>query len=327
MSSVEEIAEPRAGFREPQAVEPMRLSRDVKAPNTIRAADCGCAECAAKASAASSGAGSTQLVFALGQIGHDLQTEARRDSLAVHMEGQSKDPSNPLSLLDYLENAPWEAASVLWTLNLDQTPIYGIQPAGPFASQMYHKLREAYREQIGGTVERVSLPGRLVGQARLLTGQLVSLVQPEIRGFYSWNTAALLDAVCGARPTARATARERVTHQQKSDGVRRFLDRVSYELRNLGLTSQDRAINYAAANAFQFEQVYEQSAKSEMELDEILVERSPICRPESDCWDVVLAFFYPGKPQPAVRRHFRFTVDVSDVVPVLVGPVREWHTR
>jgi hypothetical protein len=28
-----------------------------------------------------------------------------------------------------------------------------------------------------------------------------------------------------------------------------------------------------------------------------------------------------------VRRAYRFTVDVSDVVPVMVGPVRAWYVR
>jgi hypothetical protein len=61
-----------------------------------------------------------------------------------------------------------------------------------------------------------------------------------------------------------------------------------------------------------------------MALDTIEVERSPICRQDSDCWDVKLIFFNPEKQFEVARKVFRFTVDVSDVVPVLVGDVRQW---
>mgnify|MGYP003705123113 CR=1 FL=1 len=38
----------------------------------------------------------------------------------------------------------------------------------------------------------------------------------------------------------------------ESDAIlRRFLDRVYYDMRNLGVLSADRALNYAATNAFQ----------------------------------------------------------------------------
>jgi hypothetical protein len=113
----------------------------------------------------------------------------------------------------------------------------------------------------------------------------------------------------------------------KFDDVRNFFDRVYFELRNLGITSEERAINYAATNAFQIGHVYASAIKENMELDAIEVERSPICRVDSDCWDVKLLFFYPDRQVQTVRRAYRFTVDVSDVVPVMVGPVRAWFVR
>ncbi len=64
-----------------------------------------------------------------------------------------------------------------------------------------------------------------------------------------------------------------------------------------------------------------------MELDSIDVERSQLCRPDSDCWDVKLTFFYPERPVQTLRKVYRFTVDVSDVVPVMVSPVRSWSVR
>jgi hypothetical protein len=56
----------------------------------------------------------------------------------------------------------------------------------------------------------------------------------------SWNTPNLVKAVLGEPPT-EAEARER--HAQHEAGIRNFLDRVYYEIRNLGMTPQERAMN------------------------------------------------------------------------------------
>jgi hypothetical protein len=64
-----------------------------------------------------------------------------------------------------------------------------------------------------------------------------------------------------------------------------------------------------------------------LELESINVTPSPICRPGSDCWDVELYFFYPERQVQTVRKVYRFTVDVSDVVPVTIGTTRSWFTR
>jgi hypothetical protein len=39
---------------------------------------------------------------------------------------------------------------------------------------------------------------------------------------------------------------------------------------------------------------------------------------------VVLTFFRPENKSERAKMSYRFTVDVSDVLPVLVGPVRSW---
>ncbi|HZW32037.1 MAG TPA: hypothetical protein VFF52_15100, partial [Isosphaeraceae bacterium] len=301
--------------------EPMTPARDGVAAAVAPAEGCSCASCQAKA------AGRSSLVFALGQIGYDLITEARRDSIQQHMKGPNANPLEPSQMLAYLNDQPWEAASILWLLKVDLTPIYGIAPAGPFAGRAYELLREFLDDQVNNRVELVSIPGRLDGHARLLNGQVVPVIVPEPRGMYSWTTAALVQAVVGAPPPADASAQQHEDHQRKVQGVRGFLQRVYHELRNLGLTAEDRAINYAATNAFEVERVFELARQDAMELDSIDVERSPICRPDSDCWDVKLHFFYPERQVQTVRKVYRFTVDVSDVVPVTVGPMRSWFVR
>ncbi len=104
-----------------------------------------------------------------------------------------------------------------------------------------------------------------------------------------------------------------------SSGVRNFLSRVYYELRNRGATPQKRAINYSATNALQVHDVFARAIQSSFELEHISVERSAIYRGGSDCWDVKLTFFHPQQRLRLAKKAYRFTVDVSDVIPVTVG--------
>jgi hypothetical protein len=299
---------------------------DAVTPEQVQPAACGCA----------CGAAAPQLVYALGQLGYDLVSEARLDSLVQKMGAHFGDSTSerlaafdPRRLLDYLEHHPWDAAAVEWTLTVDATPVYAIRPAGPFAAEAYKELRRFLRDRLDEGAERISVPGRLAGQADLLVGPRVPVIAPDLRGTYSWTTRALLDAVAGPPPAPDAPAAAREEHDRRTAGVCNFLERVYHEVRNLGLAPPDRALNYAATNAFQIEKIYEAvlKEKERMELDAVGVTRSPLCRPRSECWDVELAFFFPDRPVQAVRKVYRFTVDVSDVVPVTVGRIRSWFTR
>ena len=277
----------------PVAVAPV----PAPAPTVVPSEGCGCTACRSKSPDGKGG-----LVFALGQLGYDLVSEARRDSIQQHMDGANPNPFDPAQMLDYLKAHDWEAASILWTLNVDQTPIYALVPAGPFAGQAYHRLREFLTDQVAGTVERISIPGRLAGQVRLFNGQVLPVLVPELRGMFSWTTDALVKVVVGAAPPAAAPAAQIAEHAERVRTVRGFLERIYHELRTLGVTAEERAINYAATNAFQIRTVYESAVKESMELDSIEVERSAICRPDSDCWDVKLYFFYPGaRCKPCAR--------------------------
>ena len=303
---------------------------ELPAPATanIAASDCGCGcapgacTCSTEEKGAVEPPGNTgvagQLVYALGTLGYDFGTEARRNSIREQM-GVSASPYEPEQLLAFLDKNPWDAQAVHWTLSLDATPIYLVQPRGAFAGAGYERLREFLREQTEGRIERVSVPGAIIGHGRLASGQMLPAIWPDLRGMYSWNTTALMRAVGRQPPKDK--------DKDGRDDLEGFLDRVYYGLRNLGLSSADRAINYAATNALNVAQVFESAAKERMQLDEILVERSPLCRPESDCWDVNLMFFDPERQMQRARRSYRFTVDVSDICPVMVGPVRSWPVR
>lgn len=267
-----------------------------------------------------------QLVYALGQLGYDFGSEARRDSLVQTMNGEANNPMLPEQWLAHLDTDPEDATAVIWTLNLDATPIYAVQPVGAYADVGYGELRKALAAQLSNPPDRadlISVPGVIGGSTRLQSGQVVPVIVPAIRGIYSWATKPLVKQFAAAVPEG-ADARE--VYERFSAGLSNYLDRVYYDLRNLGLTGEERALNYSATNAVQVADVIRATTENNLDLDRIAVKKSPVCRPDSECYDVEISFFNPNNTNVA-SRIYRFTVDVSDVVPVTVGTVRSWTRR
>lgn len=270
--------------------------------------------------------GRKSLVYALGMLSYDFGSEARQDSFVQKMEEPDKPKPNvydPTQLLPFLKKSPEYAEALIWTLELDSTPIYAIRPAGSFASKAYERLCEFLESQINKNVDRVSIPGVVVGNIKLFSGQVLPVIVPELRGMHSWNTSALIEAVQSQLPYNAAEPKKSACLYQE-DELRNYLNRLYYELRNLGRTSQERAMNYAGTDAFHAGKTFENASKCGMELDRIECERSPICRPDSDCWDVKLTFFDPKNRLTVARKVYRYTIDVSDVIPVTVGEIRTW---
>jgi hypothetical protein len=141
------------------------------------------------------------------------------------------------------------------------------------------------------------------------------VIVPELRGIYTWTIPALIDSLVQTNP---AQTRDNLTAK-----VREYLERVYYEYRNLGIAPQERALNFSATNAFQVTQVMGSAADNQLGLNQISVIKSPICRSDSDCYDVTLQFFNLEDNRRA-GRVYRFTVDVSEVIPVTIGQVRSW---
>lgn len=281
------------------------VTSEPRAPAGVEASGCGCGGAAPAAA--------PQLVFALGEIGYDLASEARKDSLYQAMQGNPYDWKN---LIRHLASHPWDAEAVTWTLRMDATPIYVIRPAGAYAVACYEHLAKMLIGQLSDSsrkIERVSIPGMVAGTTRLSNGISVPMIIPSLRGMYAWDTASLVAAA------------KKDEHTDTS-GLTNFLERVYHALRNLGQSPRERAINFAATNAFQVERIFHDAANKQHELDLIEVEKSPICRQDSDCWDVKLTFFDP-KNDRAARQVHRFTIDVSDVVPCTVGRIRSWSVR
>ena len=262
-------------------------------------------------------------VYALGQVGYDFPSRSRRDSLRQILRGGSS-PEDPASMLVHLEENPHDAAALQWYLGVDGVPLYLLAPEGAFARDTYGLLRRFLHEQLTEGVERVSIPGTITGQGRHRSGLTLPIIAPEQRGMYSWTTTALVASAAAAASERSADGEANI---QVEGAVANFLERVYFELRNAGNAPHERALNFAATNAFEVEKVYERAIREDMELDTIEVTASPLVPPGADCWDVKLVFFFPERPTQGGRRVFRFTVDVADVVPAIVGPMRSWSIR
>ncbi len=201
-------------------------------------------------------------------------------------------PANPYDarqMVDHLENNLSETKSLIWTLNLELTPIYAIKPVGAFGADIYEVMQYMLAGQILSEddedyIERVSISGLLTDETvRLFSGQIVPVLKVNSpRGMYGWKVNSLVESALQTVSAEQETADETMMRRSLSS----FLNRVYYDLRNLGQMARDRALNFAATNAFQAVQTFSEAVAIGMELDNIEVEKSPFCRYGSECWDV-----------------------------------------
>jgi cyanobactin maturation PatA/PatG family protease len=272
-------------------------------------------------------------VYALGTLGYDFGSEARRDTFKQQMPAVNIDgvliPANPYDtrqMVNHLELSPAEGKSLIWTLNQELTPIYALEPQKAFASEIYAVFQmmlagQIQPEESDDYIERVSIPGNLTDRTvELFSGQVVPILAlPNIRGMYGWQVNALVEAAV-ATVSPEASEPENATMRRS---LKSFLHRIYYELRNLGHLDRDRALNFAATNAFQAASTFASAINSGMGLDSIEIEKSPFCRLNSNCWDVMLKFFDSENSRRA-KKVYRFTIDVANIMPVTLGTVRSW---
>jgi len=271
-------------------------------------------------------------VYVLGTIGYDFGDAARRDTFKQNMAPVDlngvmvpPDPYDARQMVEHLDNNPEEAHSLIWTLNLDQNTIYVLDPKGPFANDIYEMFLVMLNGQLepetsAEFIERVSVPGRQTDRTvELFSEEVVPVLTVHLpRGMYGWNVNALVDVALATVDTVEAVGVENLR-----EGLTAFLNRVYYDLHNIGQTSRDRALNFAVTNTFQAAATFAEAIASDRKLDTIEVEKSPYCRLNSDCWDVLLTFFDPEDGRRS-RQVFRFTIDVADSMPVTVGSIKRW---
>jgi hypothetical protein len=277
----------------------------------VHASGCGCESCG----------GPPRLAYAIGTLGYDFGSRARLDSFAADMAaaGIHGDPYNVEAMLGFLAKSPYAAADLIWTLNIEGVPIYSIAPWGAFAGRGYETLMDLLAMQYRALVQRVAVPGILAGNDHLLSGAEVPVIHPALRGVFGFNFQILIDEALKGVDKAQKEAR-RAQFQS-------FFDRFFYELRNLGVTASERAINFAGTTVFKLGAAFTGKIGANLALYRIEVSKSSVCPVGGDCWDVSMSFFDPRHMLDHAREVFRFTVDVSQDLPVRVGPVNSWFTH
>ena len=311
---------------EPSSGDAMQDGRTRSLPRSstqsLVPADCGCGCGGAATECSCNGAkAKPQLVYAIGRLGISFTSQARRDSIWRIVNGKSDGELKPItdaSLQDLFKKQPFQAQSVLWTLSRTDVPMYVIVPAGPFAAETYKWLVEEWTD---AAVEFVSVPGVVAGQVPLYDGQIVDAVVPDLRGMYSWQTKKYVKALKDASKKADAGASDAKIERE----INRFLGKIYFSIRNRGMAPEERALNSAATNAFNFSPVIVEAGEDGMTLRDVAVERSPLNRPGSEYFDVLLTFFDPQHRQERAPLRARFTIDVSDTVPVMIGDAVTWH--
>jgi PatG C-terminal/PatG Domain len=265
----------------------------------------------------------SQLVYAIGRLDFSFISETRRASIERDInrglpKGEPRRHITNATLQELIRKEPYQAQSVVWTLSRSSVPMYAIVPAGAFAAATYEWLVKEWSDK---DVEFVSLPGTSAGQVALYDGHVVDAIVPELRGMFSWDT----DKYIGALKEALKKANPNVSDDLLNREMKRFFGKIQFSIRNRGLSAEERAINAAATNAFNVSDVIVEAGEEGLTLRDIAVERSPLSRPGGEYFDVLLTFFDPEKRAERAPLRARFTIDVSDTVPVPVsGPVT-WH--
>jgi hypothetical protein len=95
-----------------------------------------------------------------------------------------------------------------------------------------------------------------------MSSEVVPVIIPEVRGMYSWSDDALLRAVI--QPNTPEDKAEELKNR-----IREVLDRIYYDYRNLGVTPKERALNYAATDAFQVSIAISQATLSDRAIETI----------------------------------------------------------
>ncbi|WP_224365587.1 cyanobactin maturation protease PatG family protein [Hyalangium versicolor] len=263
-------------------------------------------------------ADASSAIFALGRLGYDFDSEARRDFFLQRLGGPETQAFAPLDLAEYLREHPEDAQGLTWTLTLDGTPIYALAPEESSATASVQQLIHLLVEQEKEGVERICVAGCFAGSTCLMTGNAVPQLIPVMRGTGCWNIARFTQRCLGELPPEEASD-ERERYEERQAYLQRFVEQLAQKAWNLGVSARDRALNFAVTHAFQAGEVFEGAFQERLVMDSIVVEGSTRAPPGCECWDVKLRFQDPASRNENARKVYRYTVDVSDALPGIVG--------
>ncbi|MGW2086282.1 cyanobactin maturation protease PatG family protein [Streptomyces sp. NPDC001880] len=145
-----------------------------------------------------------QLVYAIGSIGFDYQTEARRDFFRQSMppvpgppqDGKETEaPANiydPRQLYHFLAKNPWMSDKLTWTLMMDSTPVYALEAEMPVGMDW----REPLIRKPEWTSEQIEAEATSAAEAPDRLAQVLNtLMYPPVSHVYRILRDALLGQI------------------------------------------------------------------------------------------------------------------------------------
>jgi len=143
-----------------------------------------------------------------------------------------------------------DTGSVVWVLYQENQPLYALRPLHTFANRVLIEfanmlfnqsrpvnklgddgkpfMRNGEAEANPDRADRISIAGRIIGDITLYNGQRVPVLDVSLRALYQWTTSLLVSDLAHKHPDVL---------NPDSDfykSVTNFLDRIYYEVRNLG---------------------------------------------------------------------------------------------
>lgn len=273
-------------------------------------------------------------VYALGTLGFDFATGARRDAFRQRMNAldtllggpPTANPYDARQMTAFLRRNLSESRFLTWTFHIEKRPVYAVVPTGEFVRDVHAALLQLLTGQLApegspAHVERMSLPGRLTARTvRLLSGRELPIVEVDsTKGLTGWSTSRLIEEAVAALPDQPNDRRIRSVRAS----LRAFFDRAYLEAGNPGRGQRERALNFAVTDVLQSPSMIAQAAEAAMELAELDISKSPVERQDGDCWNVRMVLFDPVHSSRP-KRVFQTSLDIGESVPTPASEVRSW---
>jgi len=219
-------------------------------------------------------------------------------------------------------------------VEVDEDPLYAIEPTGAFARDGYDRLVTFLGEQeIGeGTPEggngekadRIIVPGFISGTTSLFYGgKQVEVIRPDITDLTNFSTHRIISAA------SEALSEDVRADTARMDNVGGLAAAMFDELRNPGRSAADRAKNFVVSSVAPMLSIFAEAIGLKYALEGVSVSPARIRPAGTDRWDVVVSFFSPEDQLNRASVEYTITVDVNYVMPhiVAVGPRRAKPTR
>lgn len=274
------------------------------------------------------------LAYVLGQVDYDFGTIENLDWFQQNAKIGLRfiNPNVPAEMLEYLEENPEFARSLIWTVKISGVPVYAVNPEDCYCDAVYKRLRAFLAKQIGSTENGMtagvqstfsfnSIPARVKGVRQLLNGAIVPELLPDPRGMFHLTSDANFQELFRL---------ERELTPTEQMAAKSYIRYIVEKERNLGRTRADRSINYIAVQGFfslfgaAFSEAGVDSTDIPGNIDSFRLQSiqslpNSFCLPGGACQDVSLTLFNPTDAVNTAPVVLRQTVDVAAVNPVLVG--------